>query len=133
MRALEPLVRHAAVVEREIADELHPAGVHGSRERIECSVAAEQRIDVVEACSVVPVGTAGREERGEVEDVRAERVDVVEPLLDAGQVAAEPLARSVFATALRKLRPLAAHGPLGRLAALTARGESVGKDLVDDR
>src|SRR4051812_21505889 len=111
----------ATVVEREVADELQAARVNRSRERIERSVAAEQRVDVVKARGVVAVRAAGREEGREIEHVRAERLDVIEALLDTGQVAAEPLVRCVPAPPLRKLIPVAAHRPLGRIAVLAAR------------
>ena len=67
--------------------------MRGAHERHERLVAAQQWVDVVERGRVVAMRRAGGEERGEVEDRDAEALEVVEMRLDAGEVAAEPLAR----------------------------------------
>ena len=114
--ALEPVVRDAAVVHRQVADELQPATVRGAHEGRKRLVAAEQRVDAVERRRVVAMRAARGEERRQVDDVRAELLDVVEVLLDARQVAAVPLPRRVRPAALRQRVPVAAHRPRRRLA-----------------
>ncbi len=58
---------------------------------------------------------------------------MVEALLDAAEVAAEPLVRRLGAAAGRELVPVAANRPFGRLDVEPAGSEPVGEDLVDDR
>src|SRR5689334_10937855 len=53
-------------------------------------------------------------------------------LLDAAQIASEPLERRARAAPLGQLVPGAAHSPRRRVDAEAARGEAVGEDLVDD-
>jgi hypothetical protein len=101
LRGAEPVVALAAVVERQVADDAEAAPVGGAQERAQRLVAAEQRVDAVEARGVVAVGRAGGEERRQVEHVRAESLDVVEVRLDAAEVAAEPLVRRRRVAAVR--------------------------------
>ena len=123
----------ARVVRRQVAQEVHPPCVRGGDERAERLVAAEQRVDPVEARRVVAVRAAGGEDRRQVERARAERLDVVEVLLDPAQVAAEPLARRVRPAPGRQLVPLARDRPVrALLRAARCPREPVGEDLVDD-
>src|SRR5439155_8405151 len=69
----------------------------------------------------------------EVDRVRAELRDVVEVMLDPTQVPAEKLERRLRSAAGRQVVPGAWDRPLGDGATETARGESVRKDLIDDR
>src|SRR5205085_2971888 len=81
---------------------------------------------------VVAMRAPGRKDRRQVDDVRAEALDVVEVLLDAAEIAAEPLVGRLRAAAGGQLVPAATDRPLRRLDAETARGEAVGKNLVND-
>ena len=85
--APEPGVGVAAVVGRQVAHQVPAAGVDLGRQPGRGLVAAEQRVDLVEAGGVVAVIGLGREERGQVEGVDADVGQVVEALGDAVQVA----------------------------------------------
>src|ERR1700682_2229783 len=111
----------AAVIQREVADHAHAPCVHLARQRAKGVVAAQQRVDAIEARRVVPMRASRRKERRQVDDIRAERLDVPEVLLDAGQVTAEQLAARVLAAALGPHVPGAWYRPLGRLALGAAR------------
>ena len=123
----------ARVVQGQVADHPHAAGMSCAQERAERLVAAEQRVDPVEGGRVVAVRAAGREERRQIDEVGAELCDVVESRLDPGEVAAVQLERRLGPAARRRLAPLAADGPDGRLDVGAAAGEAVGEDLVGDR
>ena len=101
LRAREPLVPLAAVVERQVANDPQAAGVGSALERRERLVAAEERIYLVERGRVVAVGALSGKEGRQVDRVGTEGVDPVEMLLDARQVAAEDLAVDVARTHLR--------------------------------
>ena len=132
LRAREPLVPTAAVVEREIADDPHSARVGGALERRERLVAAEERVDLLERGRVVAVVGLGREEGCQVDRVGTERLDPVEVLLDTGEVAAEELAVGVARARLRPPIPVAAERPGGRGGSVATGREPVDEDLVDD-
>ena len=105
----------AGVVERQVADQPDPARLGRARQRGERLVAAEHRVDAVEARRVVAVVRPGREDRSQVDDVRPQTLDVVEVLLDAGQVAAVPLAAASPARA-RSVAPPTPWAPPTRAA-----------------
>src|SRR5262249_62062680 len=102
-------------------------------ERGERLVAAEHRVDAVEARRVVAVVRAGWEERRQIDDVRAERLDVVEMLLDPGQVAAVPLPRGCWPAPGRELVPAPRLGPAGLRSLRAGAREAIQEDLVDHR
>src|SRR4029078_12464164 len=72
-----------------------------------------------------------REHGREVEHVHAERYEMVEPLLDATEVAAEPLHGRVGAAPGRELIPVPRDRPGRRRDGAAGRRETIGKDLVD--
>ncbi len=135
LRAQEPVVAGAAVIERQVADDANVARVRCGDQRTQRLVPAQQRIDALEAGRVVAVRAPRREEWRHIDEVRAELLDVVEVLLDAAQVAAVQLARRVAAAALRKTIPLARDRPVGplRSGGRTRRRKPVREDLVHDR
>src|SRR5207245_1734991 len=108
-------VAGAAVVHRQVADDADAACVRSCEQRAKRLVAAEERVDELEARRVVAMSAARREERRQVDEVRAEPVDMVEVLLDTAEVAAVELARGVAAPSFRETVPLARDGPVRSL------------------
>src|SRR5262249_15649483 len=78
--------------------------------------------------------TASGKEGRQVEGVRAEPFDVVEALLNAPQVATEPLSARLLTTALRQGVPRPRDRPFRQgPATRTGARKAVEEDLVDDR
>ncbi len=134
---LEPFVRIAGVVRRQIADDPDAPGVRRLDQRDERLVAPEQRVDVVEGERVVAVVAAGGEDGRQVQQVHAERAQVIQVLFDAREVAAVELLRRVRAILVDLVVPLGGLGPLGQLGLGDRAGrggarEAVGEHLIHD-
>ena len=80
------------------------------------SVAAEQRVDRVEARRVVAVVGGSREDRGEVEQGDTELREVIESLYDAIKIAPVELLRSPGHDVVDRITPLFWQRPFWRLA-----------------
>lgn len=83
----EPGVLVARVVDDEVHDEPHPAGVQACDERVEVGQRAEDRVDVAVVGDVVAVVVLrGAVDGAEPDDVDSQGVEVVQALGDPGDV-----------------------------------------------
>ena len=107
--------------------------MRGTQEGTQRLVTTEQRIHVVEARRVVPMRAPSREDWCEVQNVGAEIPNVVQVPLYPRKISAVKLERGVRPATLRQPLPFARNGPNGPFHIEAARGEPVGKDLVNNR